>query len=85
MFALGFIEGDFGEVGWRIGEVNGGFGGWVVAPGAYGIEVGEEFRRKLCGERFAVEFLGESVGEVLEHREADEDGIAGCPRCGLVP
>ena len=43
-FALGFVEGDFGEVGGRVGEVDDGLRGWVVAPGAYGVEVGEEVR-----------------------------------------
>jgi hypothetical protein len=81
---LRFVEWDFGEVGWGIGKVDDGLGGRVVAPGAYGIEVGEEFGRKFCGESFAVELLGESVGEVLEHCEADEDGVAGCPRDRLV-
>ena len=79
---MGFVEGDVDSL--RGGEVDEGLGGWVVAPGAYGVEVGEEFGRELGGEGFAVEFLREAGGEVLEHDEADEDGVARCPGGGLV-
>lgn len=56
----------------------------MVAPGADGVEVSEKFGGKLCGEGFPVELLREGIGEVLKHGEADEDGVAGRPRCGLV-
>lgn len=74
-----FVEGDVGDVELGGGEVDLGLGGWVVAPGAYGVEVSEEGRGEPGGEGFAVELLGEAVGEVLKHDEADEEGVAGDP------
>ncbi len=59
-------------------------GGWVVAPGDGGVEIADEVRGKFCGEGFAVELGGEAGGEVLEHDEADEDGVARRPGGGLV-
>jgi hypothetical protein len=56
----------------------------VVAPGAYGIEVGQELRWEFGRERFAVELLREAGGEVLEEDDANGDGVAGCPGGGLV-
>lgn len=56
----------------------------MVAPGAYGIEVRQKLRRQLCGEYFAVELLGEGVGEVLKHGQTDKDGVAGRPLSRLV-
>jgi hypothetical protein len=81
---LGFVEGDVGDVFLRGGEVDDGLGGWVVAPGDGGIEVADEVLREAGGEGFAVELGGEAVGEVLEHDEADEEGVAGRPGGGLV-
>jgi hypothetical protein len=52
--ALGFVEGDVGDVGLGSGEVDGGLGGRVVAPGAYGVEVGYEVEGETGGEGFAV-------------------------------
>ncbi len=43
-FGLGFVEGDVGDVLLGGGEVDEGLGGWVVAPGADGVEVGDEVR-----------------------------------------
>ena len=40
--------------------------------------------REAGGEGFAVELGGEGVGEVLEHDEADEEGVAWGPGRGLV-
>lgn len=59
-------------------------GGRVVSPGAYGVEVGDEVGGEFGGEGFAVEFLREGVGEVLEHGEAYEHAVAGGPGGGLV-
>ena len=56
----------------------------MVAPGAYGVEIGDEVGWEFGGEGFAVELLREAVGEVLEHGEADEDGVAGRPWGGFV-
>ena len=41
-FGLGFVEGDVGDVFLGGGEVDDGLGGRVVAPGADGVEVGDE-------------------------------------------
>ena len=60
-FGLGFVEGDVGDVFLRGGQVDEGLGGWMVAPGAYGIEVGEERGREAGGESFAAEFLREAA------------------------
>jgi hypothetical protein len=38
----------------------------------------------VSGDEFAGEFGGEAVGEVLEHDEANEDGVAGGPWSGSV-
>ena len=81
-FGLGFVEGDVGDVLLGGGEVDEGLGGRVVAPGAYGVEVGERCGREAGGEGFAVEFCGEAGGEVLEHDEGDEDGVAWGPGAG---
>ena len=83
-FGLGFVEGDVGDVFLWGGQVDDGLGGWVVAPGASGIEVGNEFWRELGAEGFAVEFLRECCGEVLEEGQADDNSVSGCPRGGLV-
>ena len=44
-----FVEWDVGDVGLWGGEVDLGLGGWVVAPGAYGVEVGYEMWREFGG------------------------------------
>jgi hypothetical protein len=82
---LGFVERDVGDVFLRGGEVDGGLGGWVVAPGDYGVEVGDDVLRETCGESLAVELGGEAGGEVLKHDETDEETVAWGPGCGLVP
>jgi len=56
----------------------------VVAPGDDGVEVADEMRREPGGEGFAVELGGEAGGEILEHDEADEDGVARRPGSRLV-
>ncbi len=66
------------------GEVDDGLGGRMVAPGDGGVEVAEEVWRESRGEGLAVELGGEAGGEVLEHDEADEEGVAGCPGRGLI-
>lgn len=66
------------------GEVDDGLGGWVIAPGADGIEIGEEIGREADCDGLAGEFCREAVGEVLEHDESDEDGVARGPRGGGV-
>ena len=81
---LGFVEGDVGDVLLGGGEVDGGLRGWAVAPGADGVEIRDEGWWELRCEGFAVEFLREAVGEVLEHGEADEEGVAGRPGGGFV-
>ncbi len=81
---MGFVEGDVGDFFLRGGQVDDGLAGWVVAPGAGGVEVGDEFGGEFGGEGFTVEFLREAGGEVLEEDEADGDGVAGCPRGGLI-
>jgi hypothetical protein len=54
----------------------------VVAPGAYWVEVGDERGREAGGDDFAAELVGEAVGEVLEHGDGDEDGVAWRPGIG---
>jgi hypothetical protein len=81
---LGFVEGDVGDVFLRGGEVDGGLGGWVVAPGDYGVEVGNEVLGEARGEGFAAELGGEAGGEVLKHDEADEEAVARGPGGGLI-
>ena len=66
------------------GEIDDGLGGWVVTPGDDGVEVADEVLGQAGGEGFAVELGGEAGGEVLEHDEADEEGIARSPWGGLV-
>ena len=83
-FGLGFVEGDVGDVFLRGGEVDDGLGGWVVAPGDDGVEVGDEVLRESRGEGLAVELGGEAGGEVLEHDEADEEAVARGPGGGLI-
>jgi hypothetical protein len=82
-FGLGFVEGDVGDVFLRGGEVYGGLGGWVIAPGDYGVEVGDEVL-ETGGKGFAAEFRGEAGGEVLKHDEGDEEAVARGPGGGLV-
>jgi hypothetical protein len=81
---LGFVEGDVGDVFLRGGEVDGGLGGWVVAPGGYRVEVGDEGLGETGGEGFAAELGGEAGGEVLKHDQADEETVAGGPGGGLI-
>ena len=81
---LGFVEGDVGDVGLRGGEIYLELSWGVVAPGAGGVEVGDELGREFGGDGFAAELGGEGVGEVLKEGEADEDGVAGRPVGGLV-
>ena len=59
-------------------------GGGLVAPSDDGVEVADEMGREFCGDGLAVELGWEAGGEVLEHDEADEDGVAGCPGGWLV-
>src|SRR5260370_42622253 len=49
-FGLGFVEGDVGDVFLGEGEIDEALRGWVVAPGAYGVEVGEERGVQAGGE-----------------------------------
>jgi len=56
----------------------------MVAPGDGGVEIADEVCREFGGESFAVQFGGEAGGEVLEHNEADEEGVARRPGGGLV-
>ena len=81
---MGFVEGDVGDVFLRGGEVDGGLGGWMVAPGDYGVEVGDEVLREACAEGLAAELGGEAGGEVLKHDEADEEAVARGPGGGLI-
>jgi hypothetical protein len=81
---LGFVEGDVGDVFLRGGEVDGGLGGWVVAPGGYRVEVGDEGLGETRGEGFAAELGEEAGGEVLKHDQADEETVAGGPGGGLI-
>jgi hypothetical protein len=81
---LGLVEGDVGDVFLWSGEVDRRLTGRMVSPGDYGVEVVDEVWGEFGGEVFAVELGGEAGGEVLEHDEADEEGVAGCPRGWLV-
>lgn len=81
---MGFVERDVGNVFLRRGEIDDGLCGWVVTPGDGGVEIADEVGGKFGGEGFAIEFGGEAGGEVLEHDQADEEGIARRPRGGLV-
>ena len=56
----------------------------MVAPGAYGVEVGNEVGREAGGEGFAVEFCGEVGREVLGHDDGDEERVARLPGFGGV-
>ena len=42
-----FVEGNLLEIGRWIREVNDGFSGWVVAPGADGVKVVKQFARPV--------------------------------------
>ena len=66
---LGFVEWDLGDIGLWCGEVERVLGGGMVAPGAYGVEIGEEFGGEVGSDGLAAELLGEGGGEVLEHDE----------------
>jgi hypothetical protein len=81
---LGFVEGDVGDVFLRGGEVDGGLSGWVITPGDYGIEVGDEGLGETRGEGFAAELGGEAGGEVLKHDEGNEEAVARGPGGGLI-
>ena len=81
---LGFVEGDVGDVFLRSGEVDGGLSGRVIAPGDYGVEVGEEVLGETRGEGFAAELGGEAGGEVLKHDECDEEAVTRGPGGGLI-
>jgi hypothetical protein len=59
---LGFVEGDVGDVFLRCCEVYGGLVGWVIAPGDYGVEVGDERLGETGGEGFAAELGGKTGG-----------------------
>ena len=77
------VEGDVVELGLGGGDVGDGLAGPVVAPGADGVEVGDQVGRELGGEGLAPELRG-TVGEVLEHGELHQQGVARRPRRGLV-
>jgi hypothetical protein len=81
---LTVVEGDLSNWGGGVGEAGGLLGGGMVAPGAYGVEVGEEVGGEVSGESFAIELFGEVGGEVLGHDDADEEGVAGLPGLGEV-
>ena len=81
---LGFVERDVGDVFLRGSEVDRGLAGRVVAPGGYGVEVGDEVLWEAGGESFTVELGGEAGGEVLKHGETDEKAVARGPGCGLI-
>ncbi len=76
---LRLVERSVGDVGLRCGEVGQRLAGRVVAPGADGVEVGEQLRRQLGGELFSRELDGEAGGEVLHHHQADEHAVARLP------
>ena len=61
-FGLGFVEGDVGDVFLRGGEIDCRLSGWVITPGDYGVEVGEEGLRETRGEGFAAELGGPAGG-----------------------
>ena len=67
--ALGFVEGNVGNIGLGRGEVDGWLRGGMVAPGAYGVEVGKQGEGETGAESFAVQLVGKAVGEVLKHGE----------------
>jgi hypothetical protein len=81
---LGFVEGDVGDVFLRGGEVDDGLGGRVIAPGEYGVEIGDEVLGETGGEGFAAELGGPAGGEVLKHDEGDEEAVARGPGGGLI-
>ncbi len=81
---LGGVERDLLDGGGGGGEVRRLLGGRMIAPGAYGVEVGDEAGRKARGEGFAIELGGEVGGEVLGHNDGDEEGVAGLPGFGGV-
>ena len=83
-FGLGFVEGDIGDLFLRGSQIDDGLGRWMVAPGAGGVEVGDEFGEELGGEGFTVKLLREAGGEVLEEGQTDDNGVAGCPGGWLV-
>jgi hypothetical protein len=56
----------------------------MVAPGADGVEVGEDGGGEMRGEGFAVELGGEVGGEILRHDEGDEERVARGPGGGSV-
>ena len=56
----------------RGGKVDAGLGRRVVAPGGYGVEVGDEILGEAGGDGFAAELGGEAGGEVLKHDEGYE-------------
>jgi hypothetical protein len=68
----------------RSGEVDWSLCGRVITPGDGGIEVVDEVQREAGGEGFAVEFGGKAGGEILEHDETDEEGVARSPGRRLV-
>ena len=81
---LGVVEGDLEDGGGGGGEVGGVLRGGMVAPGADGVEVGEEVGGKVRGQGFTIELGGEAGGEVLRHDEGDEQGVARLPEGGGV-
>ena len=56
----------------------------MIAPGSDGEEIGYEFRRQARGKRLARDLGGPLLGQVLEHGERDQHGIARRPRSGRV-
>jgi hypothetical protein len=81
---LRFVEGDVGDVFLRSGQVYSGLGGRVVAPGDYGVEVGDEGLGETGGEGFAAELGREAGGEVLKHDECHQEAVAWGPGGGLI-
>ena len=78
-FGLGLVEGDVRDIFLRGGEIDDGLGRRVVTPGDDRVEVADEVLGQAGGEGFAVELGGEAGSEVLEHDEADEEGVARRP------
>jgi len=68
---LRFVERNVGEL-LRRGEIDLRLCGRVVAPGANGVQIGDEIGSEVRGKGLAIEFRGEGVGEVLEHDKSDE-------------